>query len=96
MKLTGDEVWQQITAMQGNVFYTKKGLPFQYRIRGGEMFVDRRSKSITRSTLEKAYGKMIEQPDKITGPKALNVFGAPYVWAVLQEVIGGCKSPEIQ
>ena len=40
---------------------------------GGEAvmgeFVDRRSKSITRATVEKAYEK-------------LNVFGAPYIWAL--------------
>ena len=59
-------------------------IPFTYTIKGGEMFVDRRSKSITKATFAKALDKIKENPEKITGPKALNVFGAPYILAILR------------
>ncbi len=76
-------IWEWIIAHEGNTFYTKKGLPFTYYIKGGELFASRRERSITRSTFERACEKMLERPDEITGPKTLNVYGAPYVWAIL-------------
>ena len=48
------------------------------------MFVDRRSKSITKATFQKALEKIQKNPEEITGPKSLNVFGAPYIMAVLR------------
>lgn len=81
-------LWDEIRACEGKQFLTKKGLPFTYTIKGGELFTDRRERSITRSTFEKAYEKLIKDqtgeaaPRKIVGPKTLNVYGAPYVWAV--------------
>ena len=84
--VTIDNLWQAITSHQGETFYTKKMLPFTYTIKGGEMFTDRRERSITRRTFENAYKKIKNAPDKITGPKALNMYGAPYVWAVLATV----------
>lgn len=81
-------LWDMIQSHEGEQFFTAKGLPFVYAIRGGEMFVDRRekAKSITRSTVWRAYkkicgGKRAGQP--ITGPKKLNLFDAPYIWAIL-------------
>lgn len=85
--ITINSLWETIVAHQGETFYTKKMLPFTYTIKGGEMFTDRRERSITRSTFETAYLKMRENPDKITGPKALNMYGAPYVWAVLTRIL---------
>ena len=46
--------------------------------------MDRRSKSITKATFEQALNKLNANPDQITGPKSLNVFGAPYIWAILK------------
>lgn len=80
--ITKEILWQTIISHQGEAFYTKKGLPFSYTIKGGELFTDRRERSITKSTFEKAYEKLMAAPDEICGPKALNVYGAPYVWAV--------------
>ena len=83
-----EELWEYLKRFEGQQFYTSKGLPFKYTIRGGEMFVDRRekAKSITRSTVFKAYkkiceGKTVSEP--VPGPKKLGVFGAPYIWSVL-------------
>ena len=84
--LPTEELWERIAARQGAVFHTKKGLPFTYYIKGGELFTDRRERSITKSTFEKAYRKLLEKPEEITGPKKLNVYGAPYVWAILTAI----------
>jgi len=83
-----ENLWERIVAYEGKSFTTKKGLPFTYSIKGGELFTDRRERSITRSTFEKAYEKLLRDqvgdkaPRAIVGPKTLNVYGAPYVWAV--------------
>ena len=82
--MTIDTLWLLMTEHQNETFYTMKKLPFTYTIKGGELFVDRRSKSITRATFEQALDKLRENPDAITGPNSLNVFGAPYVWAILK------------
>ena len=84
LEMTIDGLWEQLEKHQNRIFYTAKKLPFTYEIRGGEMFVDRRSKSITKATFQKSLEKIQERPGEITGPKALNVFGAPYIMAILR------------
>lgn len=79
-----ESVWQLLTEQQSETFYTMKKLPFTYVVKGGELFVDRRSKSITKATFEQALNKLKENPQQITGPNSLNVFGAPYVWAIFK------------
>lgn len=85
--ITSENIWEQIVSRQGTLFYTKKGLPFTYYIKGGELFASRRERSITRSTFEKACRKLQEHPEEMTGPKKLNVYGAPYVWAILTTIL---------
>lgn len=46
------------------------------------MFVDRKEKSITRSSVEMAYLKALEMDGVVTGPKKLGVFGASYLYPV--------------
>ena len=53
-------LWQLLQMFQGKTFFTAKGLEFTYRIHGGEMFVDRKTKSITRSTVMNAYRRALE------------------------------------
>ncbi|MCD8074726.1 MAG: hypothetical protein LUF27_06790 [Lachnospiraceae bacterium] len=84
--MSHEELWKVLEAHQGELFYTVKGLPFRYTVKGGELFVDRREKSITRATIVKAYDRICEMPEEITGPKKLNAFGAPYIWAVFREL----------
>ena len=83
--ITIECVWEKIKACEGETFYTVKGLPFTYTVKGGELFAERKKKSITRATFEKAFLKIQERPDEITGPKKLNVFGGPYVWAIFMK-----------
>lgn len=78
-----DRLWELLKQRQGEIFYTAKKLPFTYTVRGGELFVDRRSKSITRATFDRAMEKLLrDEAHEITGPKALCCFGAPYLWAL--------------
>lgn len=73
-----DFVWPLLQQHQGETFYTAKGLPFTYTIRGGELFVDRRSKSITISTVANALEKIVAlEMDgiPITGPKKIGCYG---------------------
>lgn len=90
--LVDGDLWKTIEKHQGETFHTKKGLPFTYYVKGGELFTDRRERSITKSTFDKAYEKFVadrlvdEPPCKIRGPKALNMYGAPYIWAVFSGI----------
>ena len=81
-----DFVWPLLQQHQGETFYTAKGLPFTYTIRGGELFVNRRSKSITISTVANALEKIVAlEMDgiPITGPKKIGCYGASYLYPVL-------------
>ena len=77
-KTTGNEtgIWETVVSLRGRAFYTAKGLPFVYAVKGGELFVDRRKRSVTRSTFERAFEKMRSDPT-VRGPKKLGVYGAP-------------------
>ena len=77
-----EKLWQEMTALQGCLFSTCKGLDFTYRIRGGEMFVDRTEKSITKASVMAAYRMVRQLGGEITGPKQLGTFGASYIWPV--------------
>ncbi|MDO5422993.1 MAG: GNAT family N-acetyltransferase [Eubacteriales bacterium] len=82
-------LWEVITQYEGQLFFTSKNLPFQYRVRGGELFCDRKAKSITQATVVKAYQKICaarNAGEPITGPKMLGIFGAPYIWSILKTV----------
>ena len=75
-------LWQQLTLLQGETFHTARGLEFTYRISGNEMFISRKKKSITRSTVNMAYRKAAELK-VVSGPKKLQTFGASYLYPVL-------------
>ncbi len=79
-----EELWRRMEERQHKTFYTAKGLPFTYEIRGGEIVIDRKRKTITKATVSRALEKIQENPAAVTGPKVLNVFGAPYILAVLR------------
>ena len=80
---TADELalWDELLQHQNEVFYTARGLPFTYVIRGNELLVDRREKAITRATVRQACRRAKE--GGVTGPKALGVFGGSYLYPLL-------------
>ena len=75
-------LWKLLLYLQGCVFPTAKGLKFTYKIKGGEMFVNRKSKSITQATVFMAYHKAMELGDAVAGPKKLGTFGASYLYPI--------------
>ncbi len=82
-------LWNVIELYAGEPFFTSKGLPFTYRIKGRELFCDRKEKSITESTFRRAYEKILSSKgteNAITGPKKLSMFGAPYIWSILKQI----------
>lgn len=79
---TTEALWNALEALQGESFLTAKGLSFTYVIRGGELFVSRKEKSITRATVELAFQRALELGKDATGPKKLGVFGASYLYPI--------------
>ena len=83
------ELWELLKFLQGCVFLTAKGLKFTYKIRGGEMLVNRKSKSITQATVFMAYNRAVElmkETGSVTGPKQLGTFGASYLYPVFVRI----------
>lgn len=81
-----EALWETMTALAGNRFYTAKNLEYTYRVRGGEMFVDRKEKSITQATVFIAFHRALELGQRATGPKTLRTFGASYLYPVFQSL----------
>jgi hypothetical protein len=82
-----EKLWQELTYLQGCLFKTYGrngvgGMDFTYKIRGGEMFVDRKEKSITRATVMKAYRRVVELDGAVKGPKVLGTFGASHLYPI--------------
>ncbi|MCD7750506.1 MAG: hypothetical protein LUI10_01985 [Lachnospiraceae bacterium] len=75
-------LWDTLLLFQSYPFYTAKGLKFTYTIKGREMFVSRKDKSITRATINLAFQKALLLDGIVTGPKKLGVFGASYLYPV--------------
>jgi hypothetical protein len=75
-------LWKLLLRLQGCVFLTAKGLMFTYKIKGGEMFVNRKSKSITQATVFMAFQKAMELGGVVAGPKKLGTFGASYLYPI--------------
>ena len=84
-----EAIWQLLQQHQGETFHTAKGLPFTYTIRGGELFVNRRRKSITVSTVRRALEKITQLEaagEIITGPKKIGCYGASYLYPVFLQL----------
>lgn len=84
-----DAVWNWLLQCQGETFFTAKGLEFSYSIRGNEIFVSRKQKSITRASVKLAVEKVLEYQNtgaEIKGPKMLKCFGASYLYPVFLKI----------
>lgn len=78
-------LWETLRQFQGCDFITAKGLTFRYVIRGNEMFVDRKEKSITRASVSLSFQKALEVQrvwNCVSGPKKLGTFGASYLYPI--------------
>lgn len=75
-----DALWFCIRAHQGYPFKTVRNLVFTYTVRGNELFIDRKKKSVTRSSVEIALRRILEMEGIVNGPKKIGVFGASYLY----------------
>lgn len=77
-----DVLWDTLILFQKYPFHTAKNLEFTYTVKGNEIFVDRKEKSITKSTVLIAFHRALELGPEATGPKKLGTFGASYLYPV--------------
>ena len=87
--LSVELLWQVLFVLEQEFFYTVKGISFTYIIRGHEMFVDRKEKSITQATVGLAAQRVLEKQAQgiaITGPKKIGTFGASYLYPIFQQI----------
>ncbi len=88
-RYTKETLWELLKQHEGEEFLTFKGLPFTYTIRGNELFVDRKDKSITLATIMLSYEnalKITENGNTVTGPKKLGTFGASYIFPIFKRL----------
>ena len=81
-----DILWEILILFQKEPYHTAKGLDFTYSIRGNEMFVTRKDKSITKATVLISFRKAWELNGCVKGPKKLGTFGASYLYPVFQRI----------
>lgn len=81
-----EQLWKVVEAFAGYPFHTVKNMKFKYTVSGYEIFVNRKEKSITRSTVEMAYNATLELGADVTGPKKLGTFGASYLYPMCQHL----------
>ncbi len=84
--LTEEQLWETLMVFQNHIFYTFRGLAFTYRIKGNELFVNRKEKSITRASVVMAFYKVLEMDRVVSGPKKLGSFGASYLYPIFIEI----------
>lgn len=82
----GDILWDTLRLFQKEPYHTAKGLEFTFTIKGNEMFVTRKDKSITRATVMMSFRKAMELNGCVRGPKKLGTFGASYLYPVFQRI----------
>lgn len=88
-------LWDAIVAFENYPLKTASGLDFSYTFKsnrrgekGNEILVSRKEKTITKSSVEMAFDKVMEKcqsgefPVKMSTPKELGVFGASYIYPV--------------
>ena len=82
---TKDLLWETLIAFEGYPFKTSKGLRYYYTVKGNELFISRKEKSVTRASANIAFEtavKLQREGSEITGPKMLGCFGASYLYPI--------------
>lgn len=77
-----DSLWACIELFSGYSFKTVSGLRFEYTVKGGEIFINRKEKSITKASVKKAYNNVISSEGKLhKRPKDMgDIFGVSYIY----------------
>ena len=87
-------LWDAIVAFVDYLFKTETGLSMKYTIEGGEIFFNRKEKSVTRATVMRAFqqARQIQKTEGcVSGTKKLGTFDASYLYSVFLR-IGVCSN----
>ena len=79
-----ENIWGKIVSMQGEKFFTVRGIPFTYKVIGNDLYPEHiASGHPTKSGFEKAYrlGK-IDRPSQLS---MLGIMGSSYVYAIMTD-----------
>ena len=82
---TKDLLWETLISFEDYPFKTAKGLRFYYTVKGNELFISRKEKSVTRASVNMAFEtavKLQREGSEIAGPKMLGCFGASYLYPI--------------
>lgn len=82
---TKDLLWETIAAFEDYPFKTAKELRYYYTVKGNELFISRKEKSVTRASVNMAFETAVRlqrEGSEITGPKMLGCFGASYLYPI--------------
>lgn len=82
---TKDLLWETLISFEDYPFKTAKGLRFYYTVKSNELFISRKEKSVTRSSVNMAFEtavKLQREGSEIAGPKMLGCFGASYLYPI--------------
>ena len=78
-------LWDTLVAFEDYPFNTAKGLRYYYTVKGNELFISRKEKSVTRASVNMAFETAVRlqrEGSEITGPKMLGCFGASYLYPI--------------
>jgi len=75
-------IWCKITEHQGQLFYTKKGLPFKYSVKGNSLKTTRTEFNLSKKDFETVWQKM---PIKRLTDIQNIVRGPSYIYAILTD-----------
>ena len=71
-----EAVWEMILICQNRPFHTVRNCEFRYRVRGHEIKIRRKEKTITRATVDAALRRALKQ-ETVSGPKQLGFLALP-------------------
>lgn len=87
-------LWEAIVAFADYPFKTETGLSMKYTVEGGEIFFNRKEKSVARATVMRAFhqARQIQKTEGcVSGPKKQGTFGASYLYPIFLR-IGVCSN----
>ena len=81
------ELWEQIKAHEGQVFYTVRGKELRYTVQGNTIIPSRTRYQLSRADFEKAFQQM-----PLSGPGQISslVRGSSYIYAILSALCRNC------
>ena len=94
---TKDLLWETLIAFENYPFKTATGLRYSYTVKGNELFVSRKEKSVTRASVNIAFEAAVRlqrEGNEITGPKMLGCFGASYLYPIFIRIGVICDGKE--